>query len=142
MDTDREQATRLADEDQVENGPRKGFVVAHLPPELCDKLAARWTAFSARRGPFAAQVDADKFADLMANAGLEDQGVSVANAVVQTILAAWNLEGRALASAGDAFDVDSCQSPEPHLESLRTHLNSVREAAQDALDAIDTTVDS
>ena len=131
-------ATQSAHEDKVENELRKGFVVAHLPPELCDELAARWTAFSARRGPFAAKADADKFADLMANAELEQQGVGVAHAVVQTILASWNLEGRALANAGDAFDVDSHENPEPHLEALRAHLNLVREAAQSALDAIDS----
>lgn len=127
---------------QVEDTSEIGFVVAHLPPEHCDELAARWAALSARRGPFATQVDANKFADLMSNAGLEQQGVSVADAVVKTVVASWRLEGVALARAGDAFDMDSCQSPEPHLESLRAHLNSVREAAQDALDAIDTTVDS
>lgn len=141
LDSEIDEATRLADDGRVDNEQRKGFVVAHVPPDLCDELAARWAAFSARRGPVAAQLDANKFADLMANAGLEQQGERVANEVVQTILASWHLEGGALAGAGDAFDADRRGDHQAHLKALRDQLNFVREAAQRALDSIDSTVE-
>jgi hypothetical protein len=98
-------------------------------------LAARWTAYAARRGPLVAQDNARKLTEMVAaetRRPVEEVGPTVF-AIAKPVVASWVFEGSALERAGAAWDArrrladgDGEQEVAPDLRDLATTAAELR----------------
>ncbi|MDQ3631346.1 MAG: hypothetical protein M3417_08805 [Actinomycetota bacterium] len=101
-----------------------------------EQLAIRWAAYTLRRGPFVAEDNAEKFAELLLDNGRADEetALDVATKVANVVAAAWGAEGRGVEGLGIAADeklpVDDA------IEELATQLVTLRDASDAAIAAL------
>lgn len=111
------------------------LVVLSTTDEIRQELADRWTAYSARRGPFVVEDNLGKFAELLVNrGGNEEEIIRLAESLALVAGAAWAFEGGALEAAGVAGDEAS--DPEPALLGIEQQLEAMVEHASAALVAV------
>ena len=80
--------------------------LATLTPDGADEVAARWSAFSTRRGPHAYELSTTKLAHVLAapgTGGVTDEHFAAGDAVAEALDAAWTLEGGALEEVVDCY---------------------------------------
>ena len=112
------------------------FRARSLRDEARAQLAVRWAAYSLRRGPFVAEDNAEKFAELLVSSGRteEDTALDVATKVANVVAAAWGTEGRGVESLGIAADE---QLPiDPAIDELIVLLETLRSSSDDAIAAL------
>lgn len=113
------------------------FVVLSTADTTRQGLANRWAAYSCRRGPFVAEDNVEKFAQLLVDTGLgEDEAVDLAQGLANVAGAAWAYEGRGLEAAGVAGDEKT--APEPVLAELERQLGTLADLVPVALAAVRT----
>ena len=111
------------------------LVVLSTADETRQELADRWTAYSARRGPFVVEDNLEKFAELLVDSGFdEDEVIRLADSLGRVAGAAWAYEGGGLEAAGVAGDESS--APGPVLSELEQQLEVLAGHASDALAAV------
>lgn len=135
------------------DGLVNGMVKHSLTDETRGALAARWTAYAARRGPLVAEDNARKLAELIAEGKgrpVEEVG-GAAFAIAGPVIASWVFEGSALERAGAAWDArrrlagdEDKQNAQAGLldlpttaAELRDQLEALQKATHRALAALD-----